>query len=46
MLERSMDEIFALAKDAQEAFDYAHENGKLSDEGDEWTYEVWVDQQE
>jgi len=45
-LERSMDEIFAYAKDLQEAMDYAHEKGKMNMQGDEWTYDIWVDTQQ
>ena len=38
-----MDEIFANAKDLQEAFNHAHENGRLNQDGDEWTYRVLED---
>lgn len=43
ILERSMDEVFAQAQDLQEAMDVAHENGRLNEEGDEWTYNIWID---
>lgn len=41
-----MDEIFAYAKDLQEAMDHAHEKGKMTRQGDEWTYDIWIDTQQ
>jgi hypothetical protein len=35
-----VEDIFAYAKEVQEAFDYSHENGELNEEGDEWTYDI------
>ncbi len=42
-LERSMDEVFACAKDLQEAMDQEHEKGNFNSPCDEWTYDIWVD---
>jgi hypothetical protein len=38
-----MDEIFAHAKELQEAMDYAHGEGLLNGKDDEWTYDIWVE---
>jgi len=43
--ECSMEDIFSCAKEVQEAFDIAHQEGRLNEEGDGWTYDVWVDLQ-
>ncbi|KUJ23076.1 uncharacterized protein LY89DRAFT_679892 [Mollisia scopiformis] len=40
-LQRTMDEIFAMAKDFQEAMDAEHEKGNINEECDKWTYSVW-----
>jgi hypothetical protein len=37
-----MDEIFAAAKDFQESMDAEHEKGRMVEECDDWTYDVWV----
>ncbi|RDL37178.1 uncharacterized protein BP5553_04611 [Venustampulla echinocandica] len=42
-LQCSMDEVFAYAKNLQEAMDVAHEKGLMNSEEDEWTYDVWVE---
>jgi len=41
-LDRSLEEIFAFAKDLQESMDAAHEKGMMNEACDEWTYRVWV----
>jgi hypothetical protein len=40
-----MDEVFALARDFQEAMDFQHELGNFNEARDEWTYSVWVETQ-
>jgi len=44
-IRRSMDEVFAFAKEFQEAMDLEHEQGNFNEPCDEWTYSVWVEQQ-
>lgn len=44
-LERSIEEIFELAKDLQDAMDVEHENGRMNEPEHDWTYDVWVEQQ-
>jgi len=39
----SMDEIFAYAKEFQEAMDFAHGEGRYNGKEDEWTYDIWVE---
>lgn len=38
-----MDEVFAAAKELQEAHDRAHAGGELNGPDDGWTYDVWVE---
>lgn len=40
-----MDEIFAHAKEFQECMDNAHEKGLINEPCDEWTYDIWVENQ-
>ncbi|KAG0645774.1 hypothetical protein D0Z07_7988 [Hyphodiscus hymeniophilus] len=42
-LGRDMEEIVEFAKVFQESMDKEHENGRWNKEGDEWTYDIWVD---
>ena len=44
-LERSLEEIFAFARDLQDAMDRKHEQGQFNGPQDEWTYTIWVEQQ-
>lgn len=37
-----MDEVFAFAKEFQEAMDKEHEDGNFEEPGDQWTHSVWV----
>lgn len=39
----SLDEVFICAKEFQEAMDFEHENGRLNEPGDEWSYSAWVE---
>ncbi|KAE8453450.1 hypothetical protein EG329_010311 [Mollisiaceae sp. DMI_Dod_QoI] len=41
-LQRSLDEIFAIAKDFQDLMDYQHGKGKFNEPCDDWTYHVWA----
>ena len=43
LLERSMEEVFAYAKDLQESMDVAHEKGLMNEPCDAWTYNIWLD---
>ncbi|PMD35533.1 hypothetical protein L207DRAFT_117530 [Hyaloscypha variabilis F] len=42
---RSMDEVFAFAKEFQEAMDLQHQEGNFTEARDSWTYSVWVEQE-
>jgi hypothetical protein len=43
VLQRSMDEIFALAKELQETMDTLREKGRMNDPNEDfWTYDVWT----
>ncbi|KAE9380535.1 hypothetical protein N431DRAFT_498374 [Stipitochalara longipes BDJ] len=42
---RSMDEVFAFAKEFQEAMDLQHQEGNFNEARDSWTYSVWVEQE-
>jgi hypothetical protein len=40
-----MDEVFAFAKEFQEAMDLQHQEGNFNQPRDSWTYSVWVEQE-
>lgn len=41
----SMDDVFECAKDLQQAMDMEHERGNMNQLCDEWTYDIWVEQE-
>jgi hypothetical protein len=41
---RSLEEIFAFAKELQDSFDLAHEKGEMNLPCDEWTYDIFIEQ--
>lgn len=40
-LDRSMDDVIMMAKDLQAVMDHAHDEGKMTTEGDWWTWHIW-----
>jgi hypothetical protein len=40
-----MDDVFAFAKEFQEAMDLQHQEGNFNEARDSWTYSVWVEQE-